>query len=71
MLFPLINKVNFVQYQGYRSVHVYIVLDSGSFKVLSGNQWKATLWNNEVQMNVVIYLKICYWYVQISQILVY
>ena len=57
-LFPLINKANFLKYQGYPTMHIYMVLALVLFRVATGNQWKTTLRNNVVQMNVLIYLKI-------------
>ena len=60
MRYPLVNKTNFVEYQRYPRMHIYIVLASDLFRVLSGNQWKAILRKNAVQMNVLIYMKICY-----------
>ena len=38
MIFPLVNKTIFVKYSGYPSMHVYIVLASDLFRVLSGNR---------------------------------
>ena len=53
------QKICSPKYQRYPSMHIYIVFVSDLFKVLSGNQWKAMLGNNGVQMNVLIHLKNC------------
>ena len=60
MPFPLVNKTNFVKYQGYPNKHIYIVVALDLFRILYENQWKAALKNNAVQTYALIYLKICY-----------
>ena len=51
-------------------MHIYIVNVSDLFRVLPGNQRKATLGTNAFQINVLIYMKNCC-YAQTSQILMY
>ena len=46
-LFLPINIGNFVKYEGYLSIYIYIVRASDLFRVLSGNQWnRSKLWEH-------------------------
>ena len=47
MLFPLVNKINFLKYQGYTNIYFCIVLASDLFRFLSGNEWiRSNIWTH-------------------------